>query len=498
MAFSNPVTVASAVTGDANPKVLTYNGVVGRTYLLCLGRYLSADSYTAVSDSGGNTWTRLATAPASGTVGRRIDLWMCKPTTPFSTVIATQNNTGFGTASLVEIQGGSVVNAAAAIERSGSTAPAVLNVTPTKTKTMVVAIVQANPLTTSQIHQAAGWTAIGSASEGPKIAYRYDPPASAPVGCAWAFDASNGSGHAIVALEEAPTADWFLWDGTTETPLTLDGIWNGTTIDPCMFDTVVAAPTEPPVSPLLLGMDCPTGLEWSAAVTDYPGIKYTRDFGVGSPTALSTQTQGKWPALPAGATMHVSWKGNVETLSTWLTNLTVPVYISWYHEPEGDISAATFRTTCERMVEIINGHPKKDLILGNGPILTRFNLDEENVNPADWGYSGMTHYGVDCYQDQPTASSYWAPSKMFDVSFNKILAVYPGIRFWVPEFGITKLNSDSSGSGRAAAIETHVNYLKNRGDVDAAAYFNNQAQFAKYAFTPTSPEGIKYKELLAA
>jgi hypothetical protein len=39
MAISNPVTVATAATGDANPKVLNYNGVVGRTYVLCLGRY---------------------------------------------------------------------------------------------------------------------------------------------------------------------------------------------------------------------------------------------------------------------------------------------------------------------------------------------------------------------------------------------------------------------------------------------------------------------------
>lgn len=497
MAFSNPVTVATATTGATTPKVLTYNGVPGRIYLLCLGRFQAADSYTTVTDDGGNTWNRLDYAPKSGTTGRRIEMWMCKPTAPFTAVSATQNNTNFGTASLVEIQGGSgTVNAVAAIERAGSTTPANLTVTPTKAKTMVVAIIQANPLTTSQIHEASGWTVISSAPEGPKIAYRYNPPASSPVGAGWTLDASNASGHAIVALEEAGSGPWYLWDGTTETQLTLDGMWNGSTITPCIFDTVVGS--APPSSPMLLGMDCPTGLEWSAAVTDYPGIKYTRDFGVGSPTTLSTQSQGKWPALPAGATMHVSWKGDVEALNTWLTNLTVPVYISWYHEPEGDISATTFRNTCTRMVEIVNAHPKKSLILGNGPILTRFNLDEENVNPADWGYPGMTHYGVDAYQDQPTAASYWLPSKMFDVSFNKILAVYPGIRFWVPEFGITKLNSDSTGSGRAAAIETHVNYLKNRGDVDAAAYFNNQAQFAKYAFTDTSPEGVKYKQLLAA
>lgn len=498
MPFSNPVTVASAATDATNPKTLTYNGVPGRIYLLCLGRYLAADSYASVVDNAGNTWTRVDYAPKSGTTGRRIEIWMCKPTVAFTQVIATQNNTGFGTASLVEIQGGTgVVNAANALERSGSTAPAPVTVTPTKANTMVVAIVQANPLTTTQIHQSVGWTPLSSAAEGPKIAYRYNPASGTPVGVSWTLDASNGSGHALVALEEAAASNWFLWDGTTETPLTLDGEWNGSTITPCIFDTVVGAPSEPGPS-MLLGMDSPTGLEWSAAVTDYPGIKYTRDFGVGSPTSLSTQTQGKWPALPADATMHVSWKGNVESLSTWLTSLTVPVYLSWYHEPEGDITAATFRSTCTRMVEIVNAHPNKNLILGNGPILTRFNLDEENVNPADWGYPGMTHYGVDCYQDQPTAGAYWLPSKMFDVSFNKILAVYPGIRFWVPEFGITKLNSDSTGSGRAAAIETHVNYLKNRGDVDAAAYFNNQAQFAKYAFTPTSPEGVKYKQLLTA
>lgn len=287
-------------------------------------------------------------------------------------------------------------------------------------------------------------------------------------------------------------ATWSRWTGTSETPLTLQGRWNGTTVTPATFDQVVGTA---PSHKTLLGMDAPNGTEWSNAVTNYPGIKYTRDFG--TPTNLTPFGTGKWVPNPAGSTMHLSWKGDVEQLSTWMNGLTVGVYLTWYHEPMGDVTPTTYRATAQRMADIINAHAKKNFVLGHGPIVTRFWLDENAGDPADWGYPGMTHYGIDCYQNTPTASAYYTNSKMFDVPFDTVHATYPGIKLLVPEWGIARLNSDTSGNGRANAIESQWNYLKARSDVDAVAYFNSSA-FPQYQISPTAPEGVKFKALLAA
>ncbi|MEU0078584.1 glycosyl hydrolase [Micromonospora tulbaghiae] len=237
--------------------------------------------------------------------------------------------------------------------------------------------------------------------------------------------------------------------------------------------------------PLLVGVDSPVGAEWTNTLAQYPGIVYTRDFGSGSPTNLTAFGAGKFAALPPNAIMHCSWKGNVEQLSTWMNTLNQRIYLTWYHEPMGDVDPASYRATATRMAQIIAAHPRRKWVLGHGPIVTRYWLDERAGNPADWAYPGMTHYGIDCYQDTPTASSYWPASRMFGVTFDKVRAAYPGIRLWVPEYGITRLNSDTSGAGRAAAIRDHLAWLRGQQDVDAVAYFHNQAQFAKFALTDT-------------
>lgn len=270
--------------------------------------------------------------------------------------------------------------------------------------------------------------------------------------------------------------------------------------------TVTATTTLTVADRLLVGMDAPNGTEFQNAVAQYPNLKYTRDFGKDGTDAdtlpeLTPHGTGKLTTLPAGCIPHLSCKddnGTVATWTAWLNGLTYPCYLSPYHEPEGDITPAEHAAMGGRITQALSGHPNAKFVLGHGPILTRYNLDEEGINPADWGYTGMTHFGVDCYQDQPTAAAYWAPSKMFGVAFGKIRAAYPGIRLWVPEMGITKLTTDTTGAGRAQAIRDHIGWLRTQPDVDAVAYFNNMAQFPKYAFTATSLEGQAWRDMQAA
>ncbi|WP_240322240.1 glycosyl hydrolase [Micromonospora aurantiaca] len=240
--------------------------------------------------------------------------------------------------------------------------------------------------------------------------------------------------------------------------------------------------------PTLVGVDAPTGTEWTTAMSTFPGVGYWRDFGVdGSDTdtlpELPNMTVGKFATAPAWSIPHLSWKDDVEQLGGWLDGLNRPIYLTWYHEPMGDVTPATYRTTAARVTQFLANHPKRKLVLGHGPIVTRYWLDEGGGNPADWAYPGMTHYGIDCYQDTPTAASYWQVSKMFGVAFGKVRAAYPGIRLWVPEYGITRLTSDTTGAGRAQAIRDQTTWLKQQPDVDGVAYFHNQAQFLKFALT---------------
>ncbi|MFG1659097.1 glycosyl hydrolase [Micromonospora chersina] len=242
--------------------------------------------------------------------------------------------------------------------------------------------------------------------------------------------------------------------------------------------------------PTLVGVDAPTGPEWTTAMGTFPGVGYWREFGSdGSDTdslpELPNMAAGKFLTAPASSIPHVSWKDDVEQLSGWLDGLTRSIYLTWYHEPMGDVAPATYRATAVRVSQILAAHPKRKFVLGHGPIVTRYWLDEGGGNPADWAYPGMTHYGVDAYQDTPTASSYWAVAKMFGVAFGKIRSAYPTVRLWVPEYGITKLTSDGTGAGRAQAIRDQITWLKGQPDVDGVAYFHNQAQFAKYALTDT-------------
>jgi hypothetical protein len=249
-------------------------------------------------------------------------------------------------------------------------------------------------------------------------------------------------------------------------------------------------------SRLRVGMDAPNGSAWAQAVIDYPGVAYTRDFG--TPTNLTAFGAGKWGALPAGAHMHVSWKGDVTQLGPWLSTINRPVYITWHHEPMGDVVPATYRATAGQITGIVDAHPNKHLVLGHGPIVTRYWLDENSGNPADWAYPGMTHYGIDCYMNVPSASVYYDNTKMFTTVFNKVRSAHPGIRLLVPEYGLSRITSDTTGAGRAAAIRNHINFLRTQPDVDAVAYFNNAVQFPQYAITPTSPEGQAWIEMQAA
>lgn len=257
-------------------------------------------------------------------------------------------------------------------------------------------------------------------------------------------------------------------------------------------------PVPPQTTSMLLGMEGTNGAPTQSIVAEY-APQYMRDFGSDGGDAdtlpeLGNKSTGKWFDAP-NVVMHASWKDDVSQLSTWLDDLDRPIYLSWWHEPEGDVAPATFRATCETMASIIDAHPNKALVLGNGPITTRYWLNEgSNGDPTDWGYTGMTFYGVDCYSQ--STSSYWTPEQMFVPSFTKIRSAYPGLPIMIPEYGIVRTSADTTGDGRAAAIKSHIRWLRTQPDVLAIAYFNAAGSIPAVPFTVNSPEGQAWKELM--
>lgn len=280
-------------------------------------------------------------------------------------------------------------------------------------------------------------------------------------------------------------------------------------------------PTIDPVvtSKLLVGINFPVGTAWQQGALDYPNGKYTRTFGkdnlyadngvfdadsLTEPTKWGTE---KWLDLWPGAVMHLSWKDEGELFSRFLD--TVPdnlpadypgIFVSPWHEPVDDVrngalTLAAHRARGTAIVQAVNSHPKGWIVKGIGPILTRYDLDELNTNPADYGFEGMTHFGVDCYWQG--TSAYPTNEQMFGTVFAKVKLAFPNVRLWVPEYGLLRTTADTTGQGRAQTMRTHVEYLRARGDVDAIAYFNSTGSIPGVPFAVDSPEADVWRQLQA-
>ncbi|WP_053065547.1 hypothetical protein [Micromonospora sp. RV43] len=228
-----------------------------------------------------------------------------------------------------------------------------------------------------------------------------------------------------------------------------------------------------------VGMSTAPGKPTEKMLGTYPRVRYMRDFGTDGADAdrlpeLPAHGAGKM-AAPADCIVHVSWKDDVEQLTGWLNGLTRPVYLTWYHEPMGDVPPATYRTKAARVSQIVASHRNRRLVLGHGPIVTRYWLDEGRGNPTDWWYPGATHYGIDCYSRDTAA--YWGPDRMFGVAFGKVRKALPKARLLVPEYGLVRTTTDITGAGRAKAIREHIAWLRQQPDVDAVAYWNNWPEY---------------------
>jgi hypothetical protein len=240
-------------------------------------------------------------------------------------------------------------------------------------------------------------------------------------------------------------------------------------------------------SPLLLGA---TGQPNDTASTfsTFPGIRYFRDFGQSSGSTLTPHGTGKLALAPANSVPHVSWKGPVEALGPWLNGAARPYYLTWHHEPMGDMAPAVYRAEAGKITQILASHPKRHLILGHGPIVTRYWLDQADGDPVDWWYLGATFYGTDCYNGSSTM--YRTSQQMLGPGI--AAARRFGVPWMVPEWGIERIGSDASGSGRAQAMRDQIAYARQQPDCLGVAWWNIGGD----RITGLEPEQTALRQLL--
>ena len=141
-----------------------------------LARTASNDVYTAVTDTGGNTWTKRADSGASG-VGRRIEIWDSVNGAAITALSAAFTGAGTALGAVFEWSGhhATPFDAATALVRASSTTPAAATVTPSASSNLIIAGCMANPNTAAQTLPGGTWIPLTVHANGPACAYRTDP-----------------------------------------------------------------------------------------------------------------------------------------------------------------------------------------------------------------------------------------------------------------------------------------------------------------------------------
>lgn len=221
----------------------------------------------------------------------------------------------------------------------------------------------------------------------------------------------------------------------------------------------------PPTPTLRLGVDFPPTM--AAAHRElFPNSRYRRLF-----------SDGNWSELPAMLAQepsevlaHVSAKQHtLASLYDLLDVLERDIWLTYYHEPMGNVAPADYRATAATVAAQIAAHPNGHRVLLNGPNLTRYWIDpapsQGQGNPDDFWYDGATAFFNDCYTG---GAQYRTPSNMFDLTVQ--YAASKGVPWAVPELGGQRIASDTNGSVRAVWLRDLVEYADTHGCL-AMAWF---------------------------
>lgn len=216
-------------------------------------------------------------------------------------------------------------------------------------------------------------------------------------------------------------------------------------------------PPLPPVKPaMLVGTDAlPVNL------TRMPRAGYTRIYNAPGHGLSASLAQ-----VPAQVKPHVSFKDqpSAAMVTAFLDKLTRPIFLTWTHEPEGDLTIAAYQAGWHQLALIVTTHPNAHLVT----LVEVFTLyaqvhgktgpDGKSTRAEDMWSGAASMVGVDVYQEH-SDPVYHPLSVLADRAFE--IAAALGVPLLFPEFGRQPIVGDTGhGAGLAQADDVR--------DADAA------------------------------
>lgn len=222
--------------------------------------------------------------------------------------------------------------------------------------------------------------------------------------------------------------------------------------------TVTVAWTPPPAPPaMLVGSD-----HKPVDLTRYPRLAYTRLFGSlgkGIPSVAS---------LPKGVTPHVSFKDQptATLVQPWLDALDRPAYLTWHHEPEGDMTPDAYRAGWAALAALTRSHPNVVLV----EVFTLY-AQTHGKTPWDQLWSGQAQaIAFDCYNTVVAKTGYPDPAPFFHPLTDAAASL--GVAFLVPELGTRLALDDTAGYGAATWYQDCAAYLRRQRVCRAVAVWD--------------------------
>lgn len=274
--------------------------------------------------------------------------------------------------------------------------------------------------------------------------------------------------------------------------------------------------------PFRLGITAALGAEWNTQLAYFGAdrIQAARTYGkdniYGSDADALTEWAKwgteRWTGLDPRVLMVLSCKDDTdEYLDDWALSFPPPldlaalgfpgvVAMPW-HEPwdevrDGVFDWAAYRASGTAIANWRERHPRgKELIRWLGPNLTRYDIVDQNNDPANAGFEGMNIFTFDTYQSS-TTGGYWTPQKMIDEPVSRIHAKFPGIQIGIPEYGYARQTSDSSGAGWATAHRNLVSYMRSLEYMRFGIAFNSVGSIPAVPFYTNPPVAPLYRDEL--
>lgn len=243
----------------------------------------------------------------------------------------------------------------------------------------------------------------------------------------------------------------------------------------------------------------PTAL--AATIAAFPGMASCRVFappGAGLPpwtnVAITTLTRH-------GITPWISvkdWVGD-KALTAWLTAMPAnisDIWLTYHHEPEGDLPASDYRRNWIAFARTVRSHrnasrikliPIHSLYPARHKATDTYTSDDtqwvgvfQRWSPVDKRRYVGDYMGWDCYLEA-NSTGYESPATLFRIPI--AAAAYYGVPLVIPELGALRVETDKTGTGRAAWITGCLNHLAANNTVAVNWWHATGTNGANYRLT---------------